>query len=333
MPSATALRYKRRKAAKRKYTTKYIRRNTGAKAQSRQIAQLTRQVRTLARSNTERICTRWQRSDYPIQTLTTSGAPYICPIPYNCMDPFDQYDPGSGLTTRWRDSLGIGGQSIGAYFVKTFNFAYSQNAMDSNCIRHTGGVIKWQMSSTEPDMSKVSLFLVRPKQRCADQLMADRGLLGDGTVPFGPKDPNANLVLGDDYVCHDGQHSTGAPSTYFGAQMNPKWWSVLYHREITFGHPNAAGFQQNATANNASPANNALTASGTIKLPAAGLIKSASKSRAGPTNDPDAAVQLGLLDQRNEDQLFLVAVQNGVTADNESITLGFMVLDYYDASV
>lgn len=205
--------------------------------------------------------------------------------------------------------------------------------MDTNTIRHTGGVLKWQMSSTEPDMSKVSLFLIRPKQGVADQLTADRQLLGDGTVPYGPQDGNVNLVLGLDYVCHDGQHSTGAPSTYFGAQMNPKFWNVLYHREITFGHPNAQGFQQNATANNASPANNALTASGTIKLPAAGLIKSASKLPISSPSDPDAANQLGLLDQRNEDSCYLVAIQNGVTADNESITLGFMALDYYDASV
>jgi len=331
MPSATALRFKRRRAAKRKFTSKHISRNTGAKAQSRQIAHLTRSVRTLTKSNTERITTRWQRNDFPIQTLATSGAPWICPIPYNAMDPFDQYDPGSGITTRWRDSLGLGGPGGG--FQKVFNFAYSQNAMDTNTLRHTGGVIKWQMSSTEPDMSKVSLFLIRPKQRCADQLMADRQMLGNGTVPYGPRNAVQNLVLGDDYVCHDGQNSAGAPSTYFGAQMNPKWWSVLYHREITFGHPNAAGFQGNASANNSSPANNALTASGTIKLPAAGLIKSASKSISGASNDPDAAVQLGLLDQRNEDQLFLVAIQNGVTADAESITLGFMCLDYYDATV
>lgn len=314
---------------KRKYnrlSRKNIRRRTSAKAQSRQLSALTRKVNKVTRDNTEKMVTSWSRNQIAIQSLATSGYPFICPIPYHCMDPFDKLAPGTGETNKWHDNLQLATQPT---YTKGFQFGYSDAAVNSNSLEHTGGVIKWQMASTEPDYSKVSLFLIRPKKGLADQLTDDRRMLGSGAHPFGPDD--ACLEPAQDYTMNVGAGAAqGAPTTYFGATFNRKYWDVLYHREIAFGHPNAQGFAGNASANNSTPKNNALVATGTIKLPAGGKIKSASDG----LNVPQcSAIQLGIADQRNENACYLVAIQNGVTADLEQITLGLLVLDYYKATV
>lgn len=313
--------------SKRTLSKRSIRKRTGAKSQSRQISALSRKVNRVARDNKEKIVTSWSRNQIPIQSLATSGYPFVCPIPYHCMDPLDQWAPGTGQTTQWRDNLALATQP---YYTKGFQFGYSDAAKNSNQIKHTGGTIKWQMASSEPDYSKVSLFLVRAKKNLADQLIDDRTLDGTaGTVPFGPD--TACFKIAQDYTMNDATGSaSGAPSTYFGATFNKKYWDVLYHREVAFGHPGAQGFAGNASANNSTPKNNALIATGTIRLPPGGVIKSASDGLLQPQN---SAIQLGLVDQRNENACFLVAIQNGVTADLEMITMGMLVLDYYEATV
>jgi len=319
--------------AKRKYgrkkrtlSSRNIKRRTSAKSQSRQIATLTRQVRQVTRDNHEKMVTSWSRNQIAIQSLATSGYPFVCPIPYHCMDPLDKLAPGTGQTNKWHDNLQLATQPE---YTKGFQFGYSDAALNSNRIRHTGGVIKYQMASTEPDYTKVSLFLVRPKKGLADQLTDDRRLLGAGQAPFGPDD--ACFEPAQDYTMNVGSGAAqGAPTTYFGATFNRKYWDVLYHREIAFGHPGAQGFASNTSANNSSPKNNALIATGTIKLPAGGWIRSASDGLNQPQN---SAVMLGIADQRNENSCYLVAIQNGVTADLEMITLGLLTLDYYEATV
>lgn len=328
--------------AKRKYSRKTRRRSrsvklrrsylrSGSSSNRRAISTLTRKVNKITRENTEKIVTTWSRSQLPIQTLATSGYPYVCPIPYNPMDPLDTQNPGQGITTQWRDNLAI---SVQPYFTKEFQFGHSAAALNSNHLRHTGGTLKWQMSSSEPDYSKVTLALIRPKKAVADQLTADRELLGDGDVPYGPTGSSGHggINLGEDYAVHlaaGASSTTGTPTTYFGCTINRKYWDVLYQRELSFGHPGAQGFAQNANANNSSPANNAIVHTGTIKLPAGGDIRSVSRS----VSETDEAVQLGLLDQRNENSLYLIAIQNGVTADLEEITMGFIVMDYYSATI
>lgn len=314
---------------KRTLSRKNIYKRKSSGAQAKQIATLARSVRKINRENTEKVVTTWSRSQLSIQTLATSGYPYVCPIPYNCMDPNDTQAPGTGVTTKWRDNLAIAAQP---YFTKQLQFGHSASALNSNRMVHTGGTLKWQMASTEPDYSKVTLALLRPKKAVADQLTADRQLLGDGSVPYGPKGSSGQggLNIGEDYSVHLANLSASdAPATYFGTTFNRKYWDVLYQREVAFGHPNAQGFTQNVNANNASPANNATIATGTIKIPAGGNITSVSRS----SSDTDEAMQLGLLDQRNENALYLVAIQNGVSADLEQITMAFIVMDYYKATV
>jgi len=310
---------KRRSSARRGRTTS-----------TRTLSTLTRKVNRLTRDNTEKIVTTWSRAQLPIQTLTSSGYPYICPVPYNPMDPNDKQDPGGGSTTRWRDILGL---AVEPYFTKSFQFGHSAAALNTNHLRHTGGTLKWQMASSEPDYTKVTLALIRPKKSVADQLTADRALLGPGTIPYGPSGatPNPPLRVGEDYSVWKagGSSTTGTPSTYFGTTFNRKYWDVLYQREMAFGHPGAQGFAGNTSANNSSPMNNAIVHTGTIKLPAGGNIRSVSRT----VSDTDEAVCLGLLDQRNENACYLVAIQNGVTADLEEITMGFIVLDYYQATI
>ena len=94
------------------------------------------------------------------------------------------------------------------------------------------------------------------------------------------------------------------------------------------------GVSGNANANNASPANNALVASGTFKLPAGGVLKNAtpvSQNLPNPQLDP-AVLEMSLEDQTNENSLYLVVVQH-VTQDQVAIrnglSLGFIVEDNY----
>ena len=323
----------KRKYSRKKKTLsrKNIRRRTGARAQSRQISKLARSVRRITRENHEKVVTTWSRNQLPIQTLASSGYPYVCPIPYAAMDPNDVQSPGTGITTQWRDNLGL---AVQPHFTKDLQFGHSQAALNSNHLRHTGGTLKWQMSSSEPDYTKVTLALLRPKKAVADQITSDRGLLGSGSVPYGPSGSSSHggLNLGEDYAVHQaagGSSTTGTPTTFFGCTFNRKYWDVLYQRELAFGHPGAQGFANNTSANNSSPANNAIVHTGTIRLPPGGSIRSVCRD----PGDTDEAINLGLLDQRNENACYLVAIQNGVTADFEEITMGFIVMDYYRATV
>lgn len=314
-----------RRKSRRTLAPKSIKRRRSAGAQSKQILSLSRKVNMLTKSNTSLIRTSWARGQERIQTLTESGTPFICPIPYHMMDPTDSFDNGgSGATTTWRSNL----FQVPA-FRKKLVFGTSDAALSSNKIRHTGSVIKWQMESTEPAYSKVTLLLVRAKRGMADQLAADRMLLGT-TIPFGPDGQSEHFKKDVDYVVHDIPTSiTGGSSTYHSVTWNKKYWDVLYQKQVAFGHPGAQGFIPQVMAANASPQNNAMVATGQIRMPPCGMIRSTAKDPSGVTK----ASELGLVDQRNENACYLVAIQNGVAADLESITLGWICVDYYKASV
>lgn len=322
---------RRRRTTKRTLSRKNIRKRTGARSQSKQIASLARSVSKLNRNQTERVVTHWQRNSLPCQTVLTDGKAYMCPMPYNAMDPLDRYNPGSGITTKWTDSLALAAQP---FFTKKLLFGYSDAALGTGVVEHTGGLIQYQITSDEPSFSRVTLALVRPKKAQADQITIDKSLI-TGTVPYGPA--NDYFVKGVDYECHNAQGGSGAANTYFGTVINRKYWDVLFSRDLAFGHVGATNQTSNVNPANTNPLNNALIATGTIKLPAAGRIVSTSGPYLGggtpAIGDSQCALQLGALDGENHKNCFLVLIQNGVSADSENINLGLSVSDYYKCSI
>jgi hypothetical protein len=108
----------------------------------------------------------------------------------------------------------------------------------------------------------------------ADQLTFDRKL-EQGTLLNSDAGFASFLQEDIDYVVH-GEGVQGG--TTFGAQINRKYWDVLYSREITMRRLLAGAqdaqqiFNYNAPGD---PSRTGLTARGTIKLPASGMIKCA----------------------------------------------------------
>lgn len=304
---------------------KNIRRRTGGKAQSKQIMALSRQVSSLTKRSFNTCTTKWIRENATVETIAGGGYAYICPIPYV---PCNPTGAATGNTpTTWTDNLSLPPQTT---FSKKIIFGISNEAQTSNEIYHTGGKIKYQFLNSEPSLTKLGLFLIRPKKKLADQLVKDR-LLKVGSVLNPTLGFAGYLNQGLDYEVHNGDG--GNVKTMFGSQINPKYWDVLYKREITMGHPNATNTGQNVNPANTRPANNALIASGTIRLPAGGMIKNSSvSSQSGPT--PAATGwEVGYGDQTNENSCYLVCINNGASIEGETISLGFMVTDYYKAAV
>ena len=178
------------------------------------------------------------------------------------------------------------------------------------------------------------MFLVKPKKQFADQLTVDRTLKGALTI--NPQIGSAALLTRDlDYVVHD-EGLTGG--TVFGAQMNPKYWTTLYRKEITAGRNPAGDSGLQLTQNFNAPGSAALTSltcKGTITLPAGGMLKNvAVGSQVGQgTAGQATAWEVGYGDQENEQGVYLVVINNGISLDGEAGKLGFLVHDYYKACV
>ena len=312
---------------------KNVKRHIGARSQSRQIMALSRQVSSITRRQFANCHTTWQRALAPIDRgIGSIGEAYVCPIPYVPCSPTGAVAGGQSF---WTDNLA---PSVGSYGKKVV-FGLSENAAGSNLVYHTGGNIKWQITTNEASLSKYSMFLIRPKRIFADQLTKDRRLKS-GSI-FGGE---GYLTQDLDYIVHNPGAALGLTQTYFGAQMNRKYWDVLYHREITLGRPGGYGGSlvdfpiSTAVADmgaSGNPANTAATASGTIKLPAGGAIKNGQvESQGGGTNASQATGwEVPYSDQTNESGLYLVIVNNGVTTDGESAQMSMLVHDYYKASV
>jgi len=304
---------------------KNIKRKTGDKAQSKQIMALSKQVSSLTKRSYSRCTTKWIRNNLTVETVGGGGYAYICPIPFAPCDPV-----GSGTNnppSTWTDNLSLSAQPS---YTKKIIFGIAEDAQKSNEIHHTGGKISWQMINTEPSFTKLGLFLIRPKRKLADQLIKDRlfkvGSALNPTLGFA-----SFLNQGLDYEVHDG--TGGTVSTSFGSTINRKYWDILYSREVTFGHPGANSFATNVNPANTKPANNSVTASGTIKLPAGGLCKNAALTSQTGDHPEATGWELGYGDQTNENSCYLICINNGVAADLETVTLGFMVNDYYKISV
>ena len=304
-----------------------VKRKTGRYAQSKQIMALSKQVSAIRKKQFAKVHTVWQRNMLSVETVTGNVQAYICPIPYVPCNPDGASQPGGQVG--WTDNLGLG-----SAFEKKAVFGVAREAATSNEIYHTGGVIKWQAVTNEPTFSKYSLFLIRPKRAMADQLVESRklkqGALLNPTAGF------ASFLQEDlDYIVHS-EGLTGATS--FGAQINSKYWSVLYKREFTLGR-NTAGaadaqqiFNYNAQGD---AGTTALTCHGTIKLPAGGMVKnSAVLTQSGSGNASQAtAWEVSYADQENDAGLYLVCINNGISLDGQQCELGFLVHDYYKACV
>ena len=316
-----------RKSKPKVLKRKNIRKRTGAKAQSKQITALSRQVSSITRKQFAKVSTMWQRDLLSVETATGGVQAYICPIPYAPGNPAGASTTGGPIN--WTDNLSLAAQS---FYAKQTIFGVAREAAVSNEIYHTGGVLKWQMTTNEPSLSKYYMFLIRPKKLMADQLVKDR-LFKQGVL-LNPT-PGAGAVLQDqlDFVAH---HEGLAGGTLFGAQINRKYWDVLYKREITFGATNVTGATVNVNYN--APGNFAhtgLTCRGTIKLPAGGHLKNAARgTQTGGTNAAQATSwEVGYPDQENENGCYLVVINNGISLDGEAGKLGFIVQDYYKACV
>ena len=309
---------------------KNVRRHTGAKSQSRQIMALSRQVSNITKRQFASCHTTWQRASAAIdRDVGSQGTAYVCPIPYVPCSPTGAV---AGSQSFWTDNLA---PTVGSYGKKVV-FGLPENAAGSNEIYHTGGSIKWQMTTNEPSLTKYTLFLIRPKKVYADQLVKDRNLKS-GAI-FGG---SSSLTEDLDYIVHNPGAVAGLTQTYFGAQMNRKYWDVLYTRNVTLGTPGGYGGVptdfptglRTVDATSGGSSTSMSMASGTIKLPAGGLVKlSAVAPQQGGTNASQATSwEVEYADQTNEAGVYLVCINNGITTDGESANLAMIVHDYYKA--
>ena len=111
-----------------------------------------------------------------------------------------------------------------------------------------------------------------------------------------------------------------------------KYWNIDYHREVNFGHPGSTSLQTTAQANNTNPRNNALIAEGSIRLKPGGVLKCFNTQENNSTRTgrlPVNASQIGYVDEKNEKLQYLVIVNNGVSADTQTVNLSLLVRDYY----
>lgn len=301
---------------------KNIKRKTGAKAQSKQIMTLSRQLGRLTKTQFEPVQTIWNRNDLSVDSLTSGTTAYICPLPKSMCNVYGQTtlqtqgNPDQRIP--FSDNLGIAAQ---ATYKKGSIFGASTAARESGEIHHTGGILKWRMTSAEPSFSTYSIFVISPKVKQADQLITDRGMKSGATPGLG-----ASLTEGLDYITHP---------DVMGTVWNRKMWNVHYQRSVNFSHPGSTALTSNVNPANTNPRNNAVIAEGSIKLRAGGVIKSYNNAPldVAGANDrgfkPLNASQIGFIDEQNEKTQYLVIVNNGVSADLETVNLSLLCKDYY----
>jgi len=313
---------------------KNIKRKTSAGAQAKQIAALSTQVALIQKENYEKVRTSWRMLRKPIGFATSlTATAFMCPIPYSMCDPLGTQPVSSNKY--WADNnMPIAGSGLQERYEKRMVFGYSPQATNTNKVYHTGGKLRWQIETNEPSYTKVSLFLIRPKKNQADQLTVDRRL--DGAAAGSYPGSAGFLTTDVDFTTYAPSAPGGVPATNettFGAEINRKFFDVLYKREIALSHPGASSIQNTTQANNTSPANNALVASGSITIPAGGVILNTGSGTQTVDDRSAPAFESSFLDQRNEQGLYLVAIHNDSTADTQSVKLSLICTDYYNAVV
>ena len=193
---------------------KNIKRRTGARAQSKQIVALSKQVSSLTKSQYETVQTTWNRQSLSVDTATPGIGAYVCPIPKSMGNCFNQSTiETAGLGDRrikWTDNLIIAAQP---FYQKTAIFGSSDAARNSPEANHMGGILKWRLQNFEPSFSTYSIYLVSPKSRQADQLITDRKLKGT----TGGHNPGSGAVMNEftDYITHP---------DVMGTQFNKKFF-------------------------------------------------------------------------------------------------------------
>ena len=317
--------YQKRKS--KHLRTKNIKRKTGAKSQAKQILALSKCCSKLTKQNFARVRTSWQRDKISLIPTTVGDRIYICPIPYAPCDPLGT----GGVDPSWQDNMG---GNLTAPYLKRFVFGYPQSAINSNLIYHTGGVLRYQFIATMNTFEQIGVYLIKPKRALADQLLLDRKMKIQGSAAGQRPGSESDLHRDLDFVVHSGTGSLTALQTNFGSEINRKYWDVLYHKQIGFNHPFANGIAVNANANNASPLANAIVRNGTIRLPPGGVIKNASYEPQITQNPAASALEMGYLDQTNENSCYLVVIQNGLPVGAENTIIGGMIVnDYYKCVV
>lgn len=299
----------------------------GKTSQAKQILALSNQVKKLAKVSSTRFSLSWQKQNQTINVVQPSDDDYayVLPIPTNCCDPFNTLS--TNVDRRWADNR-YGANAV--KYLKEPIFQIAESVKTAKKIKHTGSKLRWQLTSSEPSIQRVTVALLRPKKSFADQLTTDRKLITGAN-------PGSDAILENnvDYVVHNGQSdATGTMSeTIFAPVFDKTKWDVLYQREVGFGHPGAANIAQNASATNSTPLNNALIATGTIYVPAAkNIIRNVSVRVDGTVNvNPPSALEACILDQSNEDRCYLVVIQNGSRIDGEYLSLATVCQDYFTA--
>lgn len=307
---------------------KNIKRRTGARAQSKQIMSLSKQLTSLTKSQYETVQTVWNRNNLSVDSLIAGTTAYICPLPKSMCNVFGQSTlQNAALPDKrisWSDNLGIAAQPT---YKKGPIFGSSTAARNSNEANHLGGVLKYRMVSEEPSFSTYSIFVISPKKRQADQLITDRGLKGGGDTDPGR---TGNLTEGTDYITHP---------DVMGTVFNKKFWNVDYQREVNFSHPGSSNLSVNVNPANTNAKNNAIVVTGSIRLKPGGVIKCFNQQGLNSAGNNDQgfkavnASQIGYIDEQNEKLQFLVIVNNGVAADLETVNLSLLVKDYYKMTV
>lgn len=309
-----------------------IKRRTGAKAQSKQISALSKQVTSLTAQQYETVALCWNRPNLTVDTLTGGTNAYLCPIPASMCNAYGQNtvltQGDQDQRLQWTDNLALAAMDN---FRKNPMFGSSENARDSPCVTHLGSTITYRLINSEPSLSTYTIMLIRPKKAHANQIVVDRQLK-NGTTLNSTNGSAGSLTEGVDFITHP---------DILGTTINSKYWTVIKgsRREINFSHPGATGFQNNVNANNDNTKNNAIIATGTIKVPGGHTIRNFNRTPYEDESNPNqgfmktSASQIGLVDEPGHVTCYLCVVNNGVSADGEQVNLSFIVKDYYKAAV
>lgn len=319
--------YKRKPRVLKK---KNIKRRTGAKAQSRQISALSKQVTKITAQQYETIATCWNRPSLTVDTLTGGTQAYLCPIPASMCNAYSQNtvltQGDADQRIQWTDNLALAGMDN---FRKNPLFGSSENARDSPCITHLGSILNYRMVSSEPAFSTYTIYLIRPKRKHSNQIVVDRQLK-NGTTLNPTNGAGGSLTEGVDFITHP---------DILGTTINKKYWSVLYKKTVNFSHPGATSLADKVNPSNTDTRNNSVISEGTIKVPGGHTIRNFNRTPFENPSTPNlgfmktSASQIGLVDEPTSATCYLCVVNNGVSAEGETVKLSFIVKDYYKAAV
>lgn len=293
MPRRFKPMYSSKKVAKR------AKKRTGAKAQSKQIVALSKQISKIADISSVPLQLRWQRSNTFIDRLPlTAGesgklSKYICPMPV-------APNQVGGGGADFADTGPVALQQLD--FKKQKIWVTATDVNQKPRCTHRGGYITYKLSRTNFSLRFYKVMLIRAKTVVADQLSLQRGFQFYSPTANPPiiAGQNSNLVEGYDYI-HNPIITVLDPIT--GVQMNPQMWDVLYSKTFKFG-TNKPFLRPELSPNSlANTIGNTMRteATGYIKLPAGGAVH-----KIWSTDHTQQATNLDYVNQRSEKNVFLV---------------------------